>query len=369
MKGYIFVLGRDFQLSILEIISYLQARKMQYKIKSFNKKAALISLPDDTDINKMMLYLGGTVKIARVLNSINELVMPNKNKIYYSILEIDSKNGEKINAELRKTFKKEKMKGYLKRSEDIGLSPSKFVKKNIFEEGFEIILYGEIMAETIAVFDPREHEFRDNRPYLDKKKLTSIRLSKILINLSQAKEHDTLLDPFCGSATILQEALLMGINVIGMDTDSMSIYQANKNLNWLKNKYNFKSSFLLVNKAAQSSSGYIEKVDAVATEPYLGPYLKRLPSLNNAEKTAVELARLYFDFLNDLKIILKKGKVAIVIPKFRTKEQAPVKIDLQEIAGGAGFKIYNPFPGIKIPVLYAPKGTKLDREIYILEKA
>ena len=65
---------------------------------------------------------------------------------------------------------------------------------------------------------------------------------------------------------------------------------------------------------------------------------------------------------------MKKGKVAIVIPKFKTKEQIPIFIDFASIAGSTGFRIYNPFSPIKIPVLYAPKGKKLDREIYILEK-
>ncbi len=79
--------------------------------------------------------------------------------------------------------------------------------------------------------------------------------------------------------------------------------------------------------------------------------------------TAVELADLYTKVLGEIKIVLKKGIVAIVIPKFKTREQVPVYINLKAIAESQGFRVYSPFPGIKVPVLYAPKGTKLDREI------
>lgn len=368
MGEYIFVFGRDFQLSMLEIISYFIARGIKYKINSFNARMATVSIENKLNFKKVIMDLGGTIKIARVLSSLDELELPNLNKIKYAFAVVDSDNKEQINAVLKKRFREERMKAFLKRSSDVGLSASDFHRHNIYKEGFELVLYKDLIGLTIAVFNPKEYEFRDKRPYLERKKLTSIRLAKILINLSQAKENDIMLDPFCGSATVLQEALLMGINVIGVDVDAKSIHYAKKNLKWLRNKYDFKTDFTLINKDAKSLSGYVEKVDAVATEPYLGPYLKRLPRLNDARRVAVELADLYTKVLGEIKIVLKKGIVAIVIPKFKTREQVPVYINLKDIAESQGFRVYSPFPGIKVPVLYAPKGTKLDREIYILEK-
>ncbi|MBS3108296.1 hypothetical protein J4409_00325 [Candidatus Woesearchaeota archaeon] len=367
MNDYIFILGRDFQLSLLELVSYFISRRIEYKIKFFNKNLALISLPE-LDFNSLINKLGGTVKIARVINSISDIKIPNFDKIKYSITEFESKNKEKIMSELKKIFKKEKIKAFFKTpDEGIGVSPSDFFNQNFFKQGFELILFKDIIALTIAVFNPKEYEKRDERPYLQREGITSIRIAKILINLSQAKERDVLLDPFCGSATILQEALLMDINVIGMDIDSRSIFFARKNLTWLKNKYKFKTDFTLINKAAQSSSSYIEKVDAVATE-FLGPSFNKTPFLKDTRRIAANIASIYSGLFEQLRIILKGGKIAIALPKFKTKEQVPVSINLVEIAKFSGFKLYNPFPTIQLPILYSSRKTKIQREIYIFEK-
>ena len=49
------------------------------------------------------------------------------------------------------------------------------------------------------------------------------RLAKILINLSEVKDEEILLDPFCGIGVILEEALLQNINVIGIDKDKKAV--------------------------------------------------------------------------------------------------------------------------------------------------
>ena len=368
MAEYVFMLVRDFQLSILEIASYFSARNIAYKIKAFDSKVALISFNEEIDCTRTIKKLGGTIKIAKLIASVDDIKLPDMDKIKYSIADIGSARKNEVIIKLKKRFKENGSKAYLKDSVN-GLSPSDFFRHNIFKTGFELILYKEHLALTRAVFNPSGYEARDKRPYLEREKLTSIRLAKILVNLSHVKENEKLLDPFCGVATILQEALLMGIEAIGMDVDKKTLYHANKNLTWLRNKYKFKANFLLVNKDARSASSYIEKVDGIATEPYLGPYLRRLPELKEAKRTALGLARLYNDSLKEFHATLKpKGKVAIIIPKFKTKEQVPVRINFEGIARQNKFLIYKPFKGISMPVLYSPKGTKLAREIYILEK-
>ena len=93
------------------------------------------------------------------------------------------------------------------------------------------MIYKKLIAKTIAVSNPLELKERDlGRPAVDYMKSISIRLGKILINLSKTKESQTLIDPFCGSGTILQEAMLNDINVIGLDVDKISVDQTKLNL-------------------------------------------------------------------------------------------------------------------------------------------
>ncbi|MEK6807835.1 MAG: DNA methyltransferase [Nanoarchaeota archaeon] len=63
------------------------------------------------------------------------------------------------------------------------------------------------------------------------------KLARLLVNLSGAKEGETILDPFCGAGSILIEAAVLGTKVIGTDFDSEMIARAKKNLEFYKKLY------------------------------------------------------------------------------------------------------------------------------------
>ena len=59
------------------------------------------------------------------------------------------------------------------------------------------------------------------------------RLARMMVNLSACTAGKTLLDPFCGVGTILQEALLEKAMVVGMDVNPWCVKAATENLEWL----------------------------------------------------------------------------------------------------------------------------------------
>ena len=92
---YLFVLGRDGELSKIEVESLLETKGINYKITDFNKNCLVI---DCENINpKIINELGGIIKIAKVISSSNrydqieenlekgELYTGVNNKIEYSI--------------------------------------------------------------------------------------------------------------------------------------------------------------------------------------------------------------------------------------------------------------------------------------------
>ncbi|MCG2719179.1 MAG: site-specific DNA-methyltransferase, partial [Nanoarchaeota archaeon] len=83
------------------------------------------------------------------------------------------------------------------------------------------------------------------RPKQRPKHMISIRLARILINLSGAVEDSVLLDPFCGYGILLQEAMLMGLNVFGIDRSYECVNASEINIRWLKKKYNVKKDLKL----------------------------------------------------------------------------------------------------------------------------
>ncbi len=358
---YMFILGRDSELSLLELVSYFKNNNISYSLVWHHGEVAVFSLPQ-INFKKLITQLGGTVKIGAVINSLDDLCF-DSNRIKYAISGYAKADVSQFKKLLKVYFKNQHVRAFQKKPKkgDV-LMPSDVLHHDLIDSGYEFILAGNFFARTIAVFDPSEHETRDEkRPEKDYLSVISIRLAKILINLSQPKY--TLLDPFCGYGTILQEALLMDLDVFGIELDPRIVNACKKNLLWLQNNYEFSGKWRVFCNDARNASKILTSVDAVATEPYLGPFLKKLPTKEEASEIASELGHLYSDVLKDLRKIVK-GKVAIVIPRFRTRANDLISIPFEKISREAGFSPMR-FHEVKLPVLYLT--GKIEREIWVLE--
>ena len=234
-----------------------------------------------------------------------------------------------------------------------------------------------LLGKTLAVQPFKELSFRDyGRPARDDHSgMLPPKLAQIMINLSGATKASVILDPFCGSGTIITEALLMGYgHIIGADISTKAISDTKTNIAWIEQ--NFKSrpvNLKLLNSDATQISKHLapNSVDAIITEPYIGPQR----GLFNLEKIIRELERLYSKSLVEFKKILKpNGKIIMIWPSFYSKRQnIYLNPDL------AGLKIINPIPKnlqtnifIKLTsrqtIIYGREQQKVWREIMVLEK-
>lgn len=363
MKDYMFILGRDAQLSMLELIAYLQKSGINHSIKEFSETAAIISIEEKFQSDRAIISLGGVVKIGEMLEKPSFIYEGSRNRIKYAISVYGKAEAKQVNEEIKKSFRKQKLKAFYKKPKrEKALMPNEVIKQKLVEEGVEFLAYNEYLAKTVVVFNPFEHERRDKEmPCKDYLKTISIRLAKILINLSQAK--NMLLDPFCGYGIILQEAMLQGINVVGIDLDKKSVESTKKNLEFIKEKYEPSAEYKVIQGDSKFLSKFIKESDGIATEPYLGPYLKRIPSIREAEKIMAELKDIYAEMLGEAKKIVK-GQIAIIVPRFPTKQKKEVVMNFEKIAKEAGYKIWQPISQIKIPILY-PHGL-IKREIWVI---
>lgn len=371
MKDYIFILGRDPGLSLLELASYFTARKIQFNLKVHSKTAALLSLPG-MDFNKVIKELGGTVKIARVIDNLDseELYAGTSNKIKYAVSVYDDSNVEELKEYLKARMRQEKLKAAYKRSsrQESFLMPNDVIRHELMSEGFELVVYDDIVARTIAVFNPFEYEKRDKeRPKQRELHMISIRLAKILINLSMAKGGDDLLDPFCGYGILLQEAMLMGINTLGFDISRECAEASKVNLAWIIKKYKSNANYKIFNANSRQISKFIEKSDSAATEPYMGPLLNKIPVKKVALNTIRQLEPLYRDVLRELSKVVK-GNIAIIVPRFRLYSGERIRFNFEKMLSEFGLKAVSLLPEVKIPIIYTASDSKIEREIWVIRK-
>jgi len=324
---YLFILGRNTELSIEEIISYLKKEENPVRKSSVIENGLLIDVEKEIDFDSIN-SLGGTLAIGEVMVSgeisglfkklENIMVYDGtSNKLTYTVWNF-SNNIDEVLSYLKKRFKEEKIKtsykgltGKIKMQdgENAFKPSSKTLNREyfVFEEG-GVEYFGLIKQKC----DYETLEKRDmNKPVRRESLAISPRLAKIMINLSCAKPNEILLDPFCGIGTILSEALLQGINVIGVDLDRDAIKGATKNLKWM----NFSpKEYQLINK--NSKNVKIPKVNVIVTEPDLGDIMKKIPTKDRAKKTLVNFDRLIIDVLNNA-VENVSGRIIITTPYIR----------------------------------------------------
>jgi len=317
---YLFVLGRNIDLSISEISNY-------FDVKGFSlvKNGMIVKL--DKEISKDTINkLGGTIAIGEILASGNmneirkeldkkEIYFGTKKNFSYAIWDFsDNDSYDEISEYLKERFKREKLKSTKRNLSGVLNMQSGnriMIPNSATEEEYFIFskerkhFFGRIIEEA----DYKEIEERDmNKPVRREKLAISPRLAKIMINLSRIKAGETLVDPFCGIGVILQEALLAKVKVIGIDRDKEAIEGAKQNLNWGKfDKNNFK----LIN--GNSAEVEISNGEVIVTEPELGETLTNSPTENKARQILKDYEDLMIKVINNLKNKIS-GRIVFTAP-------------------------------------------------------
>ena len=267
------------------------------------------------------------------------------------------------------------------KKDSMELSSYQYHKENIPKRGYEIncflvkskILLGLSKWVTNPFKDIKQDEERPMRFFTHG---TSIKLARTLINLSNALANEILLDPFCGTGTILLEALKQGINVIGVDKDPKCVHAAKANLNHFTSLYpskkRIKDKWSIYHHDSRNLNSVLSKnIDVLVTEPYLGPFLKKLPSKEQGKKTMRELEDLYIRVLNGSKKHLKEnGRILLIIPEYQYSQSDALYPDYNRISEKTSLKIvsHSKYFNVKIPVNIGRKHNIINRKLLILSK-
>ena len=204
-----------------------------------------------------------------------------------------------------------------------------------------------LVGRTLEVQEFSEFSARDyGRPERDMKVgMIPLKLARMMINIAGADKQAKIVDPFCGGGTILQELLLLGYqDIVGGDISPEMIRQAKVNLDWLDvdkgdsppspirrgsglRGVSAPSPRLRAGRSlrgdrvrlycgdARKMTGIIPKnsVDAIVTEPYLGPGLFGKESRGEILEIKKELEKLYLETFFEFRKVLKRGGVVVMV--------------------------------------------------------
>ena len=384
---YIFHLGRERELSIAE----LQAVFKNAEVLITKGSLTLIQPKEDFESPQQTLNnLGGTIQISKITQelSLDSTTWAKPIADLLNTLKPEGKLSFGINYYGKKKVRlmpilkaiKNELKTHGRNSRfpnSEGNLTSATLRKgglmkhkthlNLIEWGDQILLSQTVATQNFEAYSLRDY---DKPARLAKSGMLPPKLAQTMINLANLvpgytqETNQWLYDPFCGSGTVLGEAMLKGLNVMGSDLAKQAVDAAEINLNWLANQEicRRKTEHVIFEHDAETLTEIPQNPDLVVSETYLGP--PRAHLLNPDQVTAIHttLMKLYRNFLESIHPLLNVGTpIVIGFPLHHTKK-GPVPLPkLDKLLEKTGYKLHD-------RLTYRRENQVVGRDILIFER-
>jgi len=371
--------------------------------RAFPSEAKQTRASLDWNLGDLQDRLAGIVKIGRIageLSSWNKTEAADliaslasgaagKNKISFGLSVYDlgdkkttrflERDLDQLGLEIKKRLKETGRPIRYVKGKEPRLSSAIVETNGLLESGGEFVVLvhqdGLYIGQTDAIQNFKAWSDRDyGRPERDAKSgMLPPKLARMMINLGGIDPRGaTLLDPFCGSGTVLMEGVLMGFDaLIGSDISTKAIADTKTNITWLVDRFNLTAPTLdLFVSAAKDTpllfkegSGVVTSfVDLLVTEVFLGnPRVKTLDQAE-ARRLESELIPLFRDSFTALATLLKPTARAVVaFPAYKAKDGTWYRLPLTSLLEGLGYKILDNHH-------YYRENQLVARDIYILSR-
>jgi len=406
---YFFILGRIKELSTAELLKFVQfqggpstprvsgPRGQSFEVKEISEKFIILETDKKIDLSFWQKQLGGIVKCGEVIKETQEFLEEEvkeillnkikKGKIFFGLSfysltrKVPFNEIKDYSTSLKKGFKKQGLSvSFVLPKEKPFLSTATIIKNKLLEKGVELVFLIEkdkiLIGQTQAIQSIEEEaRFDFLRPHHEiKEGLIPPKLAKILINLASVRKEEAILDPFCGSGTILGQAFLMGYQyLIGSDKSQKAISQTKENMVWLKERFKreakieiFQSDVKEVWQRLPPSS-----VSAIIAEPFLGPL--QIQDRKFFSNIIENLSDLYLQAFESFKKVLKPGgRVVIIFPIFSayggSAKGGKIKtgvLPILEKISSLGWKKEKLSANNRGSLIYSRPGQKVLREIFV----
>lgn len=250
---------------------------------------------------------------------------------------------------------------------------------------FEIFLidreiYLSLGTQNITAYTERDQA----RPARDAKVgMLPPKLAQILINLcGKLPEEARVLDPFCGTGVVLQEAAIMGYVPYGTDLNERMVEYSKKNLSWLFNERNqkrFKILPDLIQKKDQilkaisvgdaTNFTWEGEINAVAFEGYLGAPMSKPPVDIKFKTEKAKCREIAIGFLKNITPQIKSGTpVVMALPAWLRENGKYVGLNILDEIQEMGYN-FEKFQDLsQSDLLYYREGQIVAREIIVIRK-
>lgn len=250
---------------------------------------------------------------------------------------------------------------------------------------FEIFLIDREIYLSLGTQNITAYTERDQvRPARDAKVgMLPPKLAQILINLcGKLPEGARVLDPFCGTGVVLQEAAIMGYVPYGTDLNERMVEYSKKNLSWLFNERNQKRFKILpdlilkkdqileaISVGDATNFTWEGEIDAVAFEGYLGTPMSKPPVDIKFKTEKAKCREIAMGFLKNITPQIKSGTpVVMALPAWLRENGKYAGLNILDEIQEMGYN-FEKFQDLsQSDLLYYREGQIVAREIIVIRK-
>lgn len=347
----IFILGRQPAIGRAELESVLGSGHVQPI-----GDTAVGSDVDPADI--AFSRLGSSVRLAKNLATLNATEWPKlmrniaselpkhlsslpEGKLKLGIstfgLSVTPQHLFKSGLELKKVCKKAHRSVRLVPNTEPALSSAQVLHNQLTGSlGIELLLMRDgqqtWLAQTVAVQDINAYARRDQgRPKRDARVgMLSPKLAQTIVNLATAQTSPlhgaVVLDPFCGTGVVLQEASMMGFGIYGSDLEPRMIEYTDQNLLWLRQHLKTPAThavdpdgrYYRLEVGDATTHHWNPPPSIVASEVYLGRPLSNWPNPETLQDIMGACNVITEKFLQNIATQLPAGaRLCLAVPAWR----------------------------------------------------
>ena len=244
----------------------------------------------------------------------------------------------------------------------LGLSDNK-VELIIVKTKTSVIIAESRGAQNITAYTRRDHGKPKRDAFVG---MLPPKLAQIMLNLALGSKNDTLdliLDPFCGTGTVLQEALIRGLNVVGTDLSNKMVSYTQENLNWITKSHKHTGQIIEISQADATNNQWsnAQQISAIVCETYLGQPFSAPPSPAKLKEVTGNCNHIISGFLKNIHSQLTPGtRLCIAVPAWRSKDGSLTHLPLTRDPSRLGFDLVRP------PMIYSRPDQVVARELLVL---
>ncbi len=250
----------------------------------------------------------------------------------------------------------------------LGLSPNKVELLIVRTSNGKIILAESIGAQNITAIAARDQARPKTDAFVG---MLPPKLARMMVNIATGQSSDTrgiILDPFCGTGVVLQEASLLGYPAYGTDLSEKMIDYSKANLAWLAERYTSVTPPVIELGDAMTHT-WQQPITAIASETYLGQPFSAPPAHDKLIQVRDNCNHIIGEFLTNISKQLEKDTpLCLAIPAWRDTTGVTTHLPLISDLAKYGFERIDLTNVRADQLLYYRETQVVARELLILRK-